>query len=373
MSTRLAPLTQDRLLATALTVLAQLEIWLRADLPYNSRLSNALIAPLLTASLAWRRRYPTMVGTAVPVLSAVQVALGRSPQILAAPLATLTALYALAVWTSRRRFGVGVVGVAAADLFSLLTPRAQVSGTLFFTASEVVLVLLVRRVVADRDRRSALAERERDVLTREAIVAERARIARELHDEIAHDVSMIVLQAGAERRVLADTADSTRGVLETIEQTGRRSLTEMRRLVGMLRSDEPDSLFPQPRLDDLPTLISQVGAAGLAVQLTITGDPRDLPVGIELSAYRIVQEALTNALKHAGDATVHVRVRYDRDCLQLEVVDDGRADRGADRPVGPGGHGLVGMRERVALYGGRFEAGPGDHGGYVVRAQLPTR
>jgi signal transduction histidine kinase len=202
------------------------------------------------------------------------------------------------------------------------------------------------------------------------VVEERARIARELHDAIAHNVSMMVVQAGAERRVLEGDNASTRDVLETIEQVGRGALTEMRRLVGMLRSDARDPLAPQPGLDDLPTLVSQVREAGLPVELDVEGDRRDLPVGIELSAYRIVQEALTNALKHAGNARATVRVRYGSESLELEIVDDGA---GGELPVASGGHGLVGMRERVALYGGRFDAGRKPGGGFSVRVLLPTR
>jgi signal transduction histidine kinase len=231
------------------------------------------------------------------------------------------------------------------------------------------VMLLVRRVLGDRDRRLELAERERDVAAREAVVEERARIARELHDAIAHNVSMMVVQAGAERRTLADESP-TREVLETVEQIGRSALTEMRRLVGMLRSDDADPLAPQPGLGDLETLVTQVREAGLPVDLHVEGEPRELPVGLELSAFRIVQEALTNALKHAGNAHATVRVTYRADSLELEIVDDGA---GSPAVVASGGHGLVGMRERVALYGGRFEAARRTGGGFAVRVLLPIR
>ena len=181
---------------------------------------------------------------------------------------------------------------------------------------------------------------------------------------------MMVVQAGAERRVLDRSSGSTREVLETIERIGRGALTEMRRLVGMLRSDAPDPLTPQPGLDDLPTLITQVREAGLPVELHVEGERRELPVGIELSAYRIVQEALTNALKHAGEARASVHVRYGVDSLELEIADDGP---GAQAPVASGGHGLAGMRERVALYGGHLDTGRRPSGGFAVRVLLPTR
>jgi signal transduction histidine kinase len=170
--------------------------------------------------------------------------------------------------------------------------------------------------------------------------------------------------------VLGERSESTHEVLETIERIGRGALTEMRRLVGMLRTGTVDPLAPQPGLDDLPMLVAQVREAGLPVELHVDGDPRELPVGIELSAFRIVQEALTNALKHAGDARASVYVRYGDDSLELEIVDDGA---GAQAPVASGGQGLVGMRERVALYGGRLDAGRRPTGGFRVRVLLPVR
>jgi signal transduction histidine kinase len=245
-----------------------------------------------------------------------------------------------------------------------------VQQSVFFSLVEGAAVLLVRRVIGDRDRRARIAERERDVAAREAVVEERARIARELHDVIAHHVSMIVVQAGAERRVLGEESGSTREVLETVEQSGRSALTEMRRLLGMLREGENEPLAPQPGLGDVPALVGQLRDAGLPVDLSIAGERRELPVGIELSAYRIVQEALTNALKHAGDAHATVNVRYGPDSLELEIVDDGA---GSDARAPAGGHGLVGMRERVALYGGRFDARRGPSGGFAVRVVLPIR
>jgi signal transduction histidine kinase len=234
----------------------------------------------------------------------------------------------------------------------------------------LAVMLLVRRVVGDRERRAQIAERERDLVAREAVVEERARIARELHDVIAHHVSMIVLQAGAERRVLDGANTSTREVLETVERTGRSALTEMRRLLGMLRGDASDPLTPQPGLTDVPTLVGQLREAGLPVELHVEGELLELPVGIELSAYRIVQEALTNALKHAGEASATVNIRHGLDSLELEIVDDGA---GTPALVASGGHGLVGMRERVALYGGRLDAGRRPGGGFAVRVLLPIR
>jgi signal transduction histidine kinase len=366
---RLDPLTLDRPLAALLTVGAQLEIWLGSDAGHH-RLAAALIAPAVTASLAVRRRYPTLVGTAVPVLMTFELALWGDPQIIAAAVAYFCALYALTVWTLPRRFAVGLALIVAADLASSAGPKGNVHNIVPFTVVTAVVMLLVRRVVGDRERRVRMAERERDVAAREAVVEERARIARELHDVIAHHVSMIVLQAGAERRVLGEANASTREVLETVEQSGRSALTEMRRLLGMLRGDANEPLTPPPGLDDVPTLVGQLREAGLRVELRIDGERRALPVGIELSAYQIVQKALTNALKHAGDARATVHVRYGPDSLELEIADDGA---GSITRASGGGHGLVGMRERVALYDGRFDASRNPSGGFAVRVVLPIR
>jgi signal transduction histidine kinase len=364
---RIDPVRFDLALAAVLTVVAQIEIWFSTEV-HNHRLWGALVVPFFTVPVAFRRRYPALVGTGVAVIAALQHGFGHDPQIVAEPIGYFCALYGLAVWTPTPRFALGFGALVAADLATAAAPEGSLHDTVPFTVVTAAVMLLVRRVIGDRERRAELAERERDVAAREAVVEERARIARELHDVVAHNVSMMVVQAGAERRVV--DVGATHEVLETIEQIGRGALTEMRRLVGMLRSDAPDPLTPQPGLDDLPTLVTQVREAGLPVELHVDGERRTLPAGIELSAYRIVQEALTNALKHAGDARAEVHVRYGRESLELEIVDDGAG--GAARAAS-GGHGLVGMRERVALYGGRLDAGRRASGGFSVRVLLPIR
>ncbi len=363
------PLIVDLSLAALLTVAAQLEVWLGSGAGPH-RVVAAFVALIATASVAVRRRYPTLVGSVVPMLYSLELAFWSDPQIIAASVAYFCALYALAVWTPARRFALGVVVLLAGFLVASYGPKGNPHNTVLFAVVTFVVILLVRRVLGDRERRAQLAERERDIAAREAVVEERARIARELHDAIAHNVSMMVVQAGAERRVLGETSGSTKEVLVTIERIGRGALTEMRRLVGMLRSDAGDPLAPQPGLEDLPVLVTQVREAGLPVELHVEGERRALPVGIELSAYRIVQEALTNALKHAGEAHASVRVRYGMDSLELEIVDNGG---GSPASLSSGGHGLVGMRERVALYGGRLDAGRRPSGGFAVRVLLPIR
>jgi signal transduction histidine kinase len=364
---QLDPVTVDRVVAGVFTVIALVSILFSGDASAHP-VGAALTAPLMTVPIAFRRRWPLAVGIVVPVTGAFGSALWDA-QSVAYPVCEFMALYALAVWTSTREFVIGTTVFIAAALLSALLPHGGLNGSVLFATVGLIAMLLARNVVKDREQKAELAERERDVAAREAVVEERARIARELHDAIAHNVSMVVMQAGAERRVIEKGGGSPHEVLATIEQVGRGALTEMRRLIGMLRSDDGDPLAPEPGLGDVALLVSQVREAGLPVDLRIEGTRRDLPLGIELSAYRIIQEALTNALKHAGDARASVLIRYGEDSLELEIADDGA---GAAAAVASGGHGLVGMKERVALYGGQLDAGHRPGRGFAVRVLLPV-
>ena len=357
----------DWVLAGLLTLGLELEVWLGSG--GHERLVTAFLGPIVTGAVAVRRRYPASVGLIAGFVAALISGVWGPPSLVSWGIAWICCMYAFAVWATPRRFAFGVAAITLASVASAVGP-VSLANALQFGVITLIVMVLVRRVVGDRERRAQLAERERDLAAREAVVEERARIARELHDAIAHNVSMMVVQAGAERRVLDEKGGTTREVLETIERIGRGALTEMRRLVGMLRSDAAEPLAPQPGLDDLPTLVGQVCEAGLPVELHVDGERRELPVGIELSAYRIVQEALTNALKHAGESHASVRVHYGADSLELEIVDDGG---GVPEPLSSGGHGLVGMRERVALYGGHLDAGRRPSGGFAVRVLLPIR
>jgi signal transduction histidine kinase len=371
---RIDPVRFDRILAAGLTVALVLET-LFSDNAEGHRVALLVGGVVTTVSVAFRRRYPSQVGVGAALLSVVMQTFWPT-QAVSWAVAWICDMYALAVWTSTRTFATGLAAYNGSALVAALWPgrsgttEHHLKNTVPFLVVSTVVMLIVRREIRARDRRLDVAERERELAGREAVVEERARIARELHDVIAHNVSMMVVQAGAERRALGETSPSTREVLVTIEQIGRSALTEMRRLVGMLRSDADDPLSPQPGLDDLGTLVGQVREAGLPVDLHVDGDRRPLPVGIELSAYRIVQEALTNSLKHAGEARADVYVRYGADSLEIEVRDDGA--RPSARTAG-GGHGLVGMRERVALCGGLLDAGARPEGGFSVRALLPVR
>ena len=361
---------RDWIVAAVLAVASLLQISLGPG-PVHQQALGALFAVTTCATVGFRQRYPAAAGMTAQGLMALDFLTWHNLAAGGWTIAWFCSLYGLAVWSSRWHFVAGAIFVGLTDLSPVgrdADPANWSSTAIGFALGTVVVMLLLRRIVGDRDTRARLAERERDVAAREAVVEERARIARELHDAVAHSVSMIVIQAGAERRVLGESDSSTREVLQTIEQIGRGALTEMRRLVGMLRTDAADRLAPQPTLTDLPILMTQVREAGLPVEFRVDGEPRELPVGIELSAYRIVQEALTNALKHAGRAHATGSVRDGPDSLELEIADDGA---GTPADVPGGGHGLAGIRERVTLYGGKFDASARQSGGFAVRVLLP--
>lgn len=253
------------------------------------------------------------------------------------------------------------------------SPGNVVPALAFTLLAWVVGYTLRRRkeqAAIERERADRLAF-EQGRVAAEAVIEERSRIARELHDVIAHSLSVMVVQASAERRLLqAERSDvaTTDAVLESVEDTGRAALVELRRLLGLLRrTDELPALAPQPSLRHLDILVAQCRDAGLRLDVEVSGDVDSLPAGVDLSAYRIVQEALTNSLKHAATSNVRLHVRRGVDGIDIEVVDDG----GASAEVPSSGHGLVGMRERVTMYGGTLEVGPAADGGFRVHARLP--
>jgi signal transduction histidine kinase len=364
------PQRLDLIVAVALTIAAQLEVWLgNGNAPDHNRTLAAAVSMLATASVALRRRWPLAVGVGVGWAFALQIGLVGDPQIVAASVGWLCALYALTAWTPPRRFALGTGLLLLGFGADAAGPHGFGGGSaIFFTVVMLVVMLLVRRVLGDRERRVALAERERDVAAREAVAAERARIARELHDVVAHSVSVMVVQAQAGPRLLAEP-NRLRDTFHSIEATGKEALVELRRLLGVLRGgEEHAATAPQPGLGSLETLLGQVREAGLRVDLRVEGEPVPLPAGVDLSAYRIVQEALTNTLKHAGRAEAEVIVRYDAAAVEVEILDNGV---GPHTRANGAGHGLVGMRERVALYGGLLEAGSRNGHGFTVRARLP--
>jgi signal transduction histidine kinase len=343
-----------------------------------------LAAVLLVAAqglpLVWRRHRPLLVLAVVLVANTAYYALGYP--LTGFDVALLVALYSVAAYTGQRA-SLPAAGVTVASFLALygfkLGPFWS-SVPFSFVAWLVAIfagvwmwgryVRIRRAYAAELEARAERAERDREAEARRAVAAERARIARELHDVVAHHVSVAVVQAGAARQVLDSDAERARSALVAIEEAGRRALTAMPSLLRALRADEADETrAPQPTLTDLDDLVGGVTAAGLPVRLRVEGPRRQLPAGVDLSAYRIVQEALTNTLKHAGPAHAEVAVCYGPDALELSVVDDG--DGALRPPAAGGGHGLVGMRERVALFGGQLHAGPRPGGGFQVVARLP--
>jgi signal transduction histidine kinase len=268
--------------------------------------------------------------------------------------------------------------VAAFGVAALVAYRDPLGSIGAFIATSIVFAILWTiafalggkfREADEAKARAAQAEREREEGAQSAVTEERARIARELHDVVGHSVSLMTVQASAVRRLLRPEQQREREALLVVEQTGREALAEMRRMVGVLRRpEEAPALAPQPSLEHLDKLVAQAREAGLPVDVQIEGDPVQLPAGVDLTAYRLVQEGLTNALKHAQAKQAQVLIRYGDGDIEVTVTDNGEGGGSTDG----GGHGLVGMHERVSVYGGELEAGPRPEGGYRLRARLPV-
>jgi signal transduction histidine kinase len=336
---------------------------------------------LHTLPLAARRRFPLAVLVTSVASGLAFAALGLLPPTALGP-AILVAVYSVAAyggrWVPLAGLAVAELGLAAVRLprARFEAPPARVGYALIFVAAWLLGYFAhnYRAYAARLEERTAELQRAREELARRAVTEERLRLARELHDVVAHSISVIAVQSGVGAHVADSQPEEVGKVLAAIETTSQAALTELRRLLGVLRQDSepPGSLAPVPGLADLDSLLAEVGKAGLAVQLRVEGTPSPLPAGVDLSAYRIVQEALTNVIKHAGLARAQVTIRYrDRD-LAVEVTDDGR---GVGAVAGDGrvstGHGLIGMRERVAAFGGDLEVGPRPDGGFRVAARLP--
>jgi signal transduction histidine kinase len=345
---------------------------------------NLLLIVLQTAPLVFRRRFPV----AVLAVTATAWMLDRGldyPSTLAAA-GVIIAMHSVGSELPARRSSIigwsVTIGLTLFTVIGFIVYESVGLASVVFMAVVLAVPLYLGKEVHDRRvefellrERAAQAEREREAEARRAVQQERARIARELHDVVAHQMAVMTLQAEGARRLADDADPRVASALDTIRSAGHESLDEMRRMVGLLRSDdagpvEPD-LGPQPGLDDLGRLVAAMEEAGLEVTVLTEGEPRRLPSGIDLNAYRIIQESLTNALKHGGpDVHARVLIRYGSDSVDVDVSDDGR---GAAAAAGNGGgHGLVGMRERVALVSGSFAAGPAPGGGFRVHAVLPV-
>ncbi|EXU62145.1 histidine kinase [Streptomyces sp. PRh5] len=367
-------------------------LWLvEASLGRGSRVAGVPIVLALGATVALRRRVPEKMLVLAILCGLAQMAANVQPNV--ADFAMLVIVYTVAVTSSRpaSRFALGVA-ISAAPLAALRWPHSQqgwwedVVSAVFVSIPFVLAWVLGdsirtrRAYYAQLEERAARLEKEREAQSKVAVAAERARIARELHDVVAHNVSVMVVQADGAAYVLDSSPDQARQALETISGTGRQALAEMRRLLGVLRTGEPgeeNDYVPQPDVEQIDELVEQVRGAGLPVDFKVVGSPRQLPSGVELTAYRIVQEALTNTRKHGGpDVGASVRLTYFDDGLGLLVEDDGRGaqremyeDGGADGS----GHGLIGMRERVGMVGGTLDAGPRPGGGFRISALLPLK
>ncbi len=366
----------DVLLAVGL---AALSLQLVATAPGPTGAPAYVLTLLHTLPLAVRRRFPYGV-LATSVASGLAVAmLGLPPVFLG--VAILVPVYTVAAYRDPPGSLVALAVVEAAVAVVQLTPGATgvvtwLGNTLVLTAAWLLGHFVHdRRVYAGRlEERTAQLEEAREELARRAVAEERLRIARELHDVVAHSMSVIAVQSGVGAHVAATQPEEARKALAAIEVTSRTTLNELRRLLGVLREDgEPrGSLAPVPGLAGLDALLAQMSEAGLAVRLRVEGARAQVPAGIDLSAYRIVQEALTNVLKHAGAARAQVVIGYGEREITIEVTDDGRGAtaRGAVDRAGTG-HGLIGLRERVALFGGELEVGPRPGSGFRVAARLP--
>lgn len=357
----------DPLLVLGLLAVIQNEVWFSEVA--GSKFLLVPVGFLMTLPLLVRRRAPLTVAAIVLGAFAVGSLLDPTPLFpQTTGLAMVVAVYSVGAYAEKR--------VAQIGLFvCLLGITIGASGDVIVLGPLFAGIWFVGRLYRDRQslaaalesRVSALHE-DQEETARVAVAEERARIARDLHDAVAHSLSLIVIQAGAERLALGQGTDGTRDTLLSIERTGRQALTEMRQLVGILRQvGESPELAPQPSMAQLDGLLDHVRRAGVPVELWVSGEPSRLPPGLDISAYRIIQESLTNVLKHAGPAQALVSVRYGEDEIELEVVDDGR---GPSTGTGAG-HGLHGMRERVALHKGELEAGRATSGGYRVWAKIP--
>jgi signal transduction histidine kinase len=382
---RLDPRVADALVALGLFVLLVLSFGVAVRAGQRPVDAWAwVLGILMTAPYAVHRRAPWLALT-VTLLALVAFSLLHY-----APYPGVSAfalLFGLALH-GRRRDSLLALG-ATVGAFCLAI-AAQPAGVV--SPSDVISTLLATAVAwlagdnlrqrrlrwAAIEERARLLEREREDRDRAAVTAERLRIARELHDVVAHSMSVIAVQAGVGSHVIATDPTAARDALAVIESTSRGALTEMRRMLGVLRQDGETAMHPMPGLADIPRLVAETRRTGVGVTVSSTGDGASLPAGLDLAAYRVVQEALTNVLKHGGPVA-HVHIACSEETVDLEVLDEGpaRRPRRGDVPesdvgVAPGaGQGLVGMRERVELYGGSFEAGPRPGGGFRVHATLP--
>ncbi|MEU8261590.1 sensor histidine kinase [Micromonospora sp. NPDC048999] len=382
---RPAALLPDALLALAITVFAQLDILF--DLDNSTRygpMPPVVVSTLVAALVLALRRL-------APLATAVVVAVAITAPMLATPLTftlwggflpLLIATYSVARHSERTPAWLGVAATATTVVVVMLrNPDAGTVSNIPFAAVPFVIVLVAGRVLRARARshsddraRAQRLEAEREEAIQVALAEERSRIARELHDIVAHCVSVMVVQAGAAEDLLDRDPAKAHAPLRSVQETGRQAVGELGRMLGLLRGEGTRlALKPQPGTADLAELVDHMAGIGLPVKLTVEGPAHPLPPGVDLAVYRIVQEALTNALKHAAPTTAHVMVHYDEQSVRVNVRDTGRTGAVTGPDPNGVGHGLLGMRERVGLYGGTLEAGHASDGGFAVAARLPLQ
>jgi len=344
---------------------------------WGSPVALAVALALVTsAPVAWRSSQPLLAAALVLAGNGACAYVAAPHQAAFQPFVALTLVaYSVGSRYEGSLWAPVSLAVAAAPLFVAAVVHGQSAGNAIPNYVWLLAAWSVGRTVRSWRRKSHALEHanrelaeQRELQAQAAVTVERGRIARELHDVVAHNVSMMVVQAGAAERVLDGAQPHVRNALEAIARTGRQTVDEMRTLLGVLReANDPTELKPQPGLAELDRLVDGVSTAGLPVTLRVEGDPRELPQALDVSAFRIIQEALTNTLKHAGPARADVVVRYEPTAVTLEV-----RDSGTGKANGHGtGHGLVGMRERVAMFGGQLDAAAQPDGGFAVRARLP--
>jgi signal transduction histidine kinase len=357
-------------IALAAVVITQFDVWMSGE---DDRGRLAAVALVTAGALLFRRRAPFV---APLVTAAGAIVISALDPAAAYDLDTMFLVLVLAAWAAgslldERQAGVAIMAILVGGWTVFIRAPGVPWTELVWLSFPLTGIFVISAATARHSEQARRAE-ERARLSEEgakrAVEDERARISRELHDVVAHSVSVMTVQASAVRRLLKPEQEREREALLVVEETGRQSLTEMRRLLGIMRQEGTSAeRAPQPGIATIGTLVAHVREAGLPVELTVEGEPVTLPPGVDLSAYRIVQEALTNALRHAGPAHAWVAVRYGGDDVEIEVENDGRSD--GDNG---GGHGLVGMRERVALCGGELRAGPRQGGGFSISARLPV-
>jgi signal transduction histidine kinase len=376
------PRRADVAFALCLAVFAQLDVRFNLDnsTRYGSAVATASVVAIATLALAWYRRRPlATLGVVVAAIAAPELFTRLTVTLWGHFVPLLICVYAVARWCDGRRAAVGVVlALVAITILMLRVPSVRTADNVPFTVVPISVAFVAGRVLQRRQHRhhelaahASRLEADRNAQISAALADERARIARELHDIVAHCVSVMVVQAGAAEDLLNRDPERAREPLRAVQETGRQAVAELGRMLGLLRGagagTDGLNLAPQPGTAQLAELAERMSALGLPVQLTVAGHPRPLPPGVELTAFRVVQEALTNTLKHGGPGVkAHVDVHYMPHALDVDITDDGFPGS----PAGTG-HGLIGMDERASIYGGSIQAGTSPEGGFRVHLTLP--